>query len=191
MSSLPLPRHLAPGASFYLVFVTRGTMRPSSTDIAVYDAFVTSEARRDPVLAAVAADWRVIGSTDAIAAVTHLGALNAPIYRLDGELVAANSAQLFAGVGRPLRNPIVIDQFGDAFTTAVLTGSTPMGQIAPSSALGNPTAVTAGSSAVITTEWISSVTPPADSNMSFYGISSVLSAQGAPPTAPSGLRIVP
>jgi len=65
LNSTLSPSHqaLAPGSSYFLAFVTADTHDALSSDIGVYDAFVTAEADLDPTLAALDTTWKVIGST--------------------------------------------------------------------------------------------------------------------------------
>ena len=74
-----------------------------SSNIADYDAFVTTEANLDPSLVVLGTTWKAIGSTNPVSAVTHIG-VTGPVYNLQGQLVAASSADMFDGT---LAAPIV------------------------------------------------------------------------------------
>ncbi|MCP4002893.1 MAG: hypothetical protein GY725_01730 [bacterium] len=96
------PPALAPGTLYRLAFVTSGTTNATSTDIAVYDAFVQATAGTVPELAALGTTWQAIGSTDTVDAITHTGTdsgvgSTVPIYLLNGTLLAANGADLWDG----------------------------------------------------------------------------------------------
>src|SRR5579862_5364247 len=52
-----VPSDLAPGATYYLAFVTDGVTTAASADISTYDAFVTQQADLNPALAAIGTTW--------------------------------------------------------------------------------------------------------------------------------------
>jgi hypothetical protein len=132
-----VPVGLPPGAPFRLVFVTDGTTTASSTDIGTYDAFVNNEAvaagldsyNGQPVT------WQVIGSIDdeyptSIEARDRLLVSdNVPIFRLDGQRIATNGADLWDG---DIENPINVSATGALVESdsIVWTGSSSDGQVA-------------------------------------------------------------
>ena len=130
-----LPADLNPGDHYRIAFLTSVAHDSLSTNIDVYDQFVTSVANAPgSVLAPLNATWSVIGSTDAVSARDHLGEFTEPIYRPDGVRVATGSAGLFFGVlADPtvpvfighVQNPISITEFGTVYSTGGgLTGAT-------------------------------------------------------------------
>jgi len=129
ISTLPLlaepvvvPMSLNPGDRYRLAFVTSGTRDATSTDINVYNLFVTNQANSSPRLLALNTTWRVIGSTASVNAITNIGfSLTTAIYNTAGDLVATGNPDLFDGI---LESPIRWDQSGNepAFTI-VWTGT--------------------------------------------------------------------
>jgi hypothetical protein len=130
------PTGLVAGDAYYLVFVTAGSRDATSTDLAVYDAFVKAQANSDPLLASLGTRWKVIGSTAAEDAVTHIAVdpvtgglrLGAPIYNLHGDFVAGGFPDLFDST---ILNPIAYTQSGTVViedgVVGVWTGSTATG----------------------------------------------------------------
>ena len=114
----------APGDKYHLAFVTRGTTQATSSDIADYDQFVNTEAQLPgSAVAGYAVTWFVIGSTLSANAADH-ALISAPVYRLDGELVATNKTDMWDG---SLVAAINHDQYVDAWAPNVWTGSTSAG----------------------------------------------------------------
>jgi hypothetical protein len=100
---------LAPGSLYHLVFLTAQGHDALSTDIADYDAFVTAQANLSSELAALSTTWSVIGSTETVDAIDHVGVVG-PVYNLVGQQVSAGLADMFdSGVNAP----IVYDQYGN------------------------------------------------------------------------------
>ncbi len=121
---ITLPPGLQPGDHYQLAFVTAGARNATSPDIADYNAFVNAQANLSPDLAALATTWRAI----AYAANGPSAAANAqvvgPVFRMDGQLVATDSSQLFLGTWT---NLIAYDQFGqyESQNRMVWTGTYP------------------------------------------------------------------
>jgi len=107
------------GDQYRLVFVTSGTRDATSQDIGAYNDFVTVAATNVAALNALGTTWKVIGSagnrgsgvyTNAdVNTLTRTTDTNAPIYRLDGVLVATNNADLWDGA---ISNGISITETG-------------------------------------------------------------------------------
>ena len=93
-----IPPGLAPGSVYHLAFVTSGSHNALSTDIADYDAFVTAQANLDPFLAALNTTWSVIGSTETVDAIDHIGVVG-PVYNTRGQLVTDTLAHMFGSGG--------------------------------------------------------------------------------------------
>ena len=128
-----LPPGLAPGAQYRLAFVTSTTRDATATDIAVYDAFVTTAASAVPELVALNTTWRAIGSTTTVDARDHTATnpttngAGVPIFRLDGVKIADTNADLWDG---SLDAVLGIDERGQPATStnrAVWTGTAPNG----------------------------------------------------------------
>ncbi len=111
-SVITIPPDLNPGDPHRLVFITGGTNAASSTDISVYNAFVTSQAGANPTLVDLGTTWYALGSTTATNArqntATGSGG-GVPVYRLDGVRIADDYADLWDGT---LDAPLFVDQFG-------------------------------------------------------------------------------
>jgi hypothetical protein len=178
-SPIAIPSGLAPGASYYLAFVTTDTGDALSGDITTYDAFVTAEANSDPTLASLNTTWRVIGSTATVDAVSHI-ALSGPVYNTQGQLVAGGAADLFDGT---LDAPILFTQSGQDLQAAhllVWSGSDANGVGTPGHQLGSST-VTAGDGDEAGHAWLDgiggSLLPPAlpsDATFHYYAVSAPL-----------------
>ncbi|MGA2269602.1 MAG: PEP-CTERM sorting domain-containing protein [Bryobacteraceae bacterium] len=139
---ITVPPGLSPGETYRLVFVTADTTTATSTNIADYNDFVTSEANDVAALAALRATWMVIGSTESVSAVTNIGPSSAGIYTLDGAEVATSTAALFSTITTPLLSPIDITQYGSPIMYEVFawTGAKYDGTHFTDLALGDPTA---------------------------------------------------
>jgi hypothetical protein len=109
---LVLPPGLNPGDQYRIAFVTYSEAQDAtSSDIAVYDAFVTAEANAaGSLLLPLNTTWQVIGSTLNTDAYTHIGGnFTVPVYGIDGILIANNAADMWDG---SLDSPIMMTQFG-------------------------------------------------------------------------------
>ena len=113
------PAGLAPGSQYQLVFVTAGTRDASSSNIADYNTFVTTEAALSPTLPTGVA-WNAIATTSTVNAVANAPSLpGIPVYNTHGDLVASGASGLYAGT---LTNAINYDQYGTLFPASVWTG---------------------------------------------------------------------
>jgi hypothetical protein len=117
-----VPPGLNPGDQFRLVFVTSTTRDATSKDINVYDQFVTNSANAAGLdnFEGLPVTWRVLGSTWSFDAIVRLPASSPPIYRLDGQQVAASGADIWDGT---LVNPISISEVGETLAVSVWVGS--------------------------------------------------------------------
>lgn len=120
-----LPGTFSPGDQFRLVFVTSTARDATSSDIADYNAHVTSAAALNSDLSIVTGDWKAIASAnDGTEAIGNTGTdtsiPNIPIYRIDGVKVADNYADLWDGT---LDAPIRKTESGADFAGRVWTGS--------------------------------------------------------------------
>ncbi len=112
-ASIYVPPGLSPGDTYHLVFVTEGYTNATSSDIDYYNAFVQSEAARNPSLTGteMGVTWRVIASTSAIDARDNAH-VEAPVYLLNGTKVADDHADFWDGF---LDAPVIVDQFVDTW----------------------------------------------------------------------------
>lgn len=97
---ITVPPDLQPGDQYRLVFVTSGTIDGTSTDISVYNNFVTNAANSDPALAALGTTWSAIASTATVDARDNTNTnpnvgTGVPIYDVMGNLVASSNANLW------------------------------------------------------------------------------------------------
>jgi hypothetical protein len=113
-----VPTDLSPGDTYHLAFVTAGTLHALSSDIADYDAFVKGAAfnagwtnipEDHSPTPGVIWPWYVLGSTG-VPAHDHTPVFG-PVYRLDGQRIANNQADLWDGF---LAVPINIDEYGNS-----------------------------------------------------------------------------
>lgn len=161
-----IPPGLGPGDSFHLVFATQGRTNrdggggEDNFPISHWNAFVTKEAAAStvtalqPHLAAIL--WEAIVSTTTVNARDN-ALVSAPVYRLDGELVATGFDDLWDG---SLQAPIEITQnltvVPGAQQNLVFTGSTSEGLVDPRYPLGKGSeSARTGRAAQIGAGWIS------------------------------------
>ncbi len=99
---ITVPTDLNPGDKYRLVFVTSTTRDATSTDIAEYNAFVTTLAAAVPELASLGTTWKAIGSTLTVDARDNTDtnpnvATGVPIYGIDDVRVAHDNSDLWDG----------------------------------------------------------------------------------------------
>jgi hypothetical protein len=135
-----LPSGLAPGSQYQLIFVTADPHNGVSTDINVYNTFVSTEAAAGVSFGLpAAATWSAVASTSAVNASdinqAPSGAL--PVYNTAGQEVTAAGVGIYTGA---LENLVAYDQFGNFATGAqannVWTGSTFQGLGMPGATIG-------------------------------------------------------
>ena len=181
-----------PGDPYRIVFVTEGTRDATSSDIAVYDTFVTSEANMPGSLtASLATNWRVIGSTPTVDAKIHTatddspaGINSVPIFLVDGTTkIADDYDDLWDS---SIDSPLNLDQFGStAGTQLVWAGTRGGGLRSTNQALGNRNEFFGFTSLVGTTEssataWIISEEQSDNLSYPYYSISDELTAVPEP-----------
>ncbi len=94
-----------PTGPYRLLVVTDGVINATSTDIAVYNSFVTAEATAVPALAALGTTWTAVASTSTVDARDNtmtnsaIWGTGVPIYLLDGTLFADDYASLWTSAG--------------------------------------------------------------------------------------------
>ena len=107
-----VPRGLAAGEPYRLMFVTSATRPCTSTSIADYNVFVAAAAAAAPELSALATGWTCVGSTAGTNAdantLTRQTDPDAPVYNLGGVRIAEGNADLWDG---SLAHPVHFDEF--------------------------------------------------------------------------------
>jgi len=134
------------GDTYQLVFLTSTTRDASSTDIAVYNAFVNTAADGSPLTGVPGVTWYAIASTTN--GTTGVNArdnalVSAPVYRLDLALVATGFADMWDS---SISNPINVTEQGIQVSAApnsaaarVWTGSMENGTLNTARSLGSTT----------------------------------------------------
>lgn len=162
-------------SAYRLLFVTQGTRDATSTNIADYDNFVTTQA-------ALAGDlpstiWSAVGSVPGLDAATHVDCgvtCNAlPIYLVNGTKLADNTAAFFNAASVSLPASPSINQFGTVTDTYVWTGSNNDGGEAVGSALGNSNPIF-GVSTANNYDMLIFTTASGAESFSFYAISGAI-----------------
>jgi hypothetical protein len=122
---ITVPTSLSPGDQYRLAFVTSSERDASSTDIAVYNQFVTDVANSISELADLNTNWYVIGSTATVDARDNTNTnpdvwVGVPIFLLNDTKLVDNNADLWDG---SLDRPLNIEETGLAGGGGVWTGS--------------------------------------------------------------------
>ncbi len=95
MAAFIPPSGLAPGSQYQVIFVTQGWHNAASSDIAVYNAFVTAEAALSPSLP-TGVTWDAVVSTPTVNANVNAPSIpGLPIYGTQGQLVALGQTGLY------------------------------------------------------------------------------------------------
>jgi len=178
-----VPPGLHNGDQYRLVFVTDGSYSGKSTNISFSNKAVVSAASEAPALVALGTTWSAIASTAIDAAYdntsTHPGIdPDYPIYNLNGELVAANNAELWSG---QLLNAIRYTQSGAIQTNKVLAGTAINGLPSEVPLNGGNAKATFALPGAVDSTWIYTP-PPAISFGPYYAISGVLTVVPEPGT---------
>lgn len=186
-ATITVPPTLKPGDIYRLIFVTSSTRDATSTNISDYNAFVDSAAGAVPELAALGTTWMAVASTAAMDARANAGLSNAPVFRLDGAIVAIDRDDFWDGT---LSAPVLLTESGNMSpTTTVWTGTLPDGSRHPAFSLGESLAVTGTRSAQFR-RWIFETLSPTTDRNALYGISSELTVPGAGIPEPSSIGLV-
>ncbi|MGD9723196.1 MAG: hypothetical protein AB7O59_17825 [Pirellulales bacterium] len=131
------PIGLAPGASYQLIFVTADIHDALSDDIAIYNAFVTTEAALGTPSGLPTATWTAVASTAAVDANVNAPSGLLPVYNTAGQQVAGPGVGIYTGT---LDNLVAYDQHGDVALSAqdfdVWTGSDFQGFGVPDATMG-------------------------------------------------------
>ena len=183
-----VPPGLAPGSQYRLAFVTDDPYHATSSNIAVYNSDVNTEADSVLALDALGTTWLAIGSTATVNAIDNIGIdSGVPIYNLEGQLIADDASAgpngLFATI---TPSTIVNFVYSESGTNqggyAVLTGTEPDGSSYGSYTLGSTDVVfgTAGTSGP--GWWIKSFSLPTPPSANLYAISDPLTVPPGSPT---------
>jgi len=124
---ITLPTGLNPGGQYRLPFVTSGERQSDTSDIAVYNTYVSDAANAVPELFSLGTTWIAIASTSDVNARDNTdtlpsfagGVLGFPIYRLDGIKIVDSYDDLWDGT---LDAALQVDEQGTTLTPAL--GST-------------------------------------------------------------------
>jgi hypothetical protein len=124
---ITVPPGLPVGSTYYLVFDTAYHSQADYPLIVGYNIFVDRVANNvgpySGSFIAGLSTWKAIASTASTSAADNIGIINAPIYNLYGQEVAANSAALWSTATTPLLNPIDVDETGKINPDATWTGT--------------------------------------------------------------------
>jgi hypothetical protein len=187
---ITLPPGLNPGDPYHLIFVTSVTIAATSSNIADYDEFVETLVALQPggYLAALGTTWRAVVSTPTVDAIDHIG-VSAPVYRMNGLLVATGAADLFDG---SLVNPVLLgmDGFNDGGIRSVWTGSTAAGIGAAGNQMG-AASVMRGLDDRVNGEWLALGATTGTTQRYLYAISDELYAPPVPEPATVSLLLGP
>ncbi|MDH3514446.1 MAG: VPLPA-CTERM sorting domain-containing protein [Gammaproteobacteria bacterium] len=175
-----VPVGLSPGDTYQLVFLTSGTTVATSTDIADYNNFVQTQAALNPSLTGtdMGVTYAAIGSTSTVNATAN-AVVTAPVYLLDGTLVATGFSDFWDGA---INVPINLDQFGNTLApinmwtgtynngnTAVTYDGGPLGTNAPGYG-----------ASYSTTQWAYLGGAPAGAGRPMYALSSEFTVSAVP-----------
>jgi hypothetical protein len=179
------PAGLHSGDQFRIVFVTAGSHDAASTDISVYDAFVTSQATG---LTTYAADptqtvlWQVIGSTATVSAISRIPLSSPAMFLPNGTMVANSGADMWDGtIDTYIDMTAQGVTLGHTSTNYVWSGTSPDGTATTGSQLGSSGPNNGNFHEFADTYWISGDRSHANTaNQQFYAVSSVLTVPGVP-----------
>lgn len=176
-----IPAGLNPGDQFRVAFVSSAGHNALSTDIAVYDQFITGLAVAAGIdtYFGTPVTWQVLGSTGAVSAISRLPLTSPGLYDMLGVKVADSGADLWdRSIDSAIlatERPLLFEMFSDL----VYTGTLQDGSGSDSRLGGNAGVTTTEigiASFLFTTfgDWVS--VGPVDGSplRSLYGVSSVL-----------------
>jgi PEP-CTERM motif len=136
------PAGLNPGDQFTVILVTKEFFGDTSTAISTYNGDVTNAANTAGVTYNGATlNWLVLGATASTNNATSLLSSTAPVYQLNGSLLASHGTTLLSGNGPD------INEYGQlAPNFATLTGLLPTGAALVGATLGSSNFVAQGES---------------------------------------------
>jgi len=174
-----VPTGLIPGDSYRLIFVTSTTTQATESSASYYNNFVHNLAVSVPELAALDTTWTVAGNLNGIGPWENTGTEgndDIPIYRLDGQVFAANYT---AFKGAPTV-AVAINEIGEATGGAVWTGMRETMSVPSFNAseyIGNGSNTHRGLAGNAWNTWGSSASDPT-SEFRLYAMSGVLTVPG-------------
>lgn len=132
-ASVVVPTGLKPGDAYRIIFLTTSTHNAVSSDITVYNAFVTSAALSNPDLASLNTTWTALASTYTVSVLANTGLSNldttTPFFNTQGNLIATGvkvpTTGLFTSGGFVTQHQTLItdENGGSPPTTFVWTGT--------------------------------------------------------------------
>lgn len=194
---ITIPPGLNPGDQYRLAFVTSTTRDATSSNIAVYNEFVTASATAQTELNALGTTWTAIASTDDVDARDNTstrpsnvsgGSLGVRIFLLDGSKLVDSYDDLWDG---SIDRGLFISETGLEIGQAnVWTGTGTDGIADASGALGTSDAVF-GSSGFADSFWTSASTADTAINLlRLYGLSDTLTVAAVPISEPEPLGML-
>jgi hypothetical protein len=182
------PVGLAPGTQYRIVFVTDNNYAPSDTNIADYNADVTSEANNVAALKSLNTTWSAIIDTTTTTAMTNTtvaGTSGVPIYNLAGLEVVSSYASLWNEPAMTTPYTFEITPQGNTYYGDVWTNSDNQGNYEGPTLYQGDTYYSAGQTTNSSYGgWIRAVS--VDSNTSqnrIYGMSGILTVVPEPGSA--------
>lgn len=130
---ITVPSGLSAGDQYRLAFVTSTRRDATSSDIADYNAFVTTAASTVSELVALGTTWSAIASTEDVDARDNTAtnpslAPGLPIYLLNDSRLAANNGILWSNASGLLETRLNITESGDLSSASTTwTGTSPDG----------------------------------------------------------------
>ncbi len=194
-AAITVPIGLSPGATYRIVFITSTARDGTSTDIDIYNDFVTTAADLDAGLLSLGTTWKALASTATtnVLANTGLSALDTttPFFNTRGNRIATGvtvgGSGLFGGGSTTHLSTLFTETGSAPPINAALTGTAPDGTTSTSPLGGS--SVMYGHPQKTTFEWIAE--SPLDNTYVglYYGISGDLTVPGTPTPDPEPATI--
>lgn len=189
--SIPVtsPSSLNPGDPYRLAFVTFSDRNAASSNIAVYNSFVQSQADATTHLVSLGATWKAIASTPSIDARDNTDTnpnveAGVPIFLLNDTKLVDDNADLWDGSLDLFLNITENANEKPGSPITVWTGTLPDGTSLGNGALGGSDAlVGTGSFQFDNSGWINAASGDKELLLPMYAISSVLTAVPEPTTS--------
>ena len=142
-----------PVGTYQEIFVTATSVVSTSTTIADYNSFVTSQASQDSSLpgASMGVTWTAVASTASVAADVNAPSGSYPVFNTAGQVVSVGNS-IYGGT---LANAVGYDQNGNATTATPYTGSNANGTADTGFTLGSGGGIIVGNAASTSGTWIS------------------------------------
>jgi hypothetical protein len=186
---ITVPSGLNPGDQYRLAFVSSTTRDATSTDIADYNAFVTTAANSVPELVALGTTWNAIASVQFVDARDNTGTnpeldpVGVPIYDLASQIIASSNLDLW---DTTIQYSLSYQEEGNlrpvsrVWTGTAASGfaSLPLGGHFPADPNDSPFALQGSTASG--TAWIVSNVAPRNQLFSLYAMSDVLTVVPEP-----------